>query len=99
MHFDAVLHDAPDNAHFRMRSARLPPAVFGSAIRAETVDAQRLADVLALLVEEDPSLSIEQISATNETVIRCLGELHLRILIERLAGQSGFAGVTLPSTG
>ena len=89
VHFDAVLHDAPDNAHFRMRSARLPPAVFGSAIRAETVDAQRLADVLALLVEEDPSLSIEQISATNETVIRCLGELHLRILTERLAGQYG----------
>ena len=38
----------------------------------------------AKLVAEDPCLALEHAPATNETIARGLGELHLRMLLERL---------------
>jgi len=43
---------------------------------------------------EDPSLKIERIAATNQTVMRGLGELHLRIVIEKFKKNANIELVT-----
>src|SRR5262249_36842956 len=44
--------------------------------------------------EEDPSFKVDRIAATKQTVIRGLGELHLRVVLEKLKGQYGIDLVT-----
>ncbi|EPC03089.1 hypothetical protein L861_22530 [Litchfieldella anticariensis FP35 = DSM 16096] len=83
--FDTVLHDSHDEDHIHLRPVELPAPVFGLAIQAmRHGDEQKLWEALAKMVEEDPGLRVEQDSATQETVLRGLGELHLRMALERL---------------
>ncbi|OYV17112.1 MAG: elongation factor G, partial [Methylococcaceae bacterium NSM2-1] len=48
-------------------------------------DEQRLFDILDKLALEDPTFAIERRSSTNETVIRGLGEIHLKAKLEKMA--------------
>ncbi|MFC3284547.1 elongation factor G [Litchfieldella rifensis] len=83
--FDTVLHDSHDEDHIHLRPVELPAPVFGLAIQATRHgDEQKLWEALAKMVEEDPGLRVEQDPATQETVLRGLGELHLRMALERL---------------
>ncbi|PZP50129.1 MAG: elongation factor G, partial [Azospira oryzae] len=50
-------------------------------------DEQLLWEVLTKLAAEDPCLKVERLMATNETVVRGLGELHIRTLLERMTTQ------------
>lgn len=85
LHFDAVLHDAAEDAHIHLKPLDFPVPVHGLAIEPKRRgDEQRLHDILQKLVSEDPCLRIEHASTTNETVVYGLGELHLRTLLERL---------------
>lgn len=85
LHFDAVLHDAPEDAHIHLAALDFPVPVHGLAISpARHGDEQRLWEILNRLVDEDPCLRVEQAAATNETLVYGLGELHLRLLLERL---------------
>ena len=66
---------------------RLAP-VFSGAIAVENRnDEVKLSAALAKLVEEDPSLSIEQNVDTHEFLLWGQGEMHLRIAIERLRNK------------
>ncbi|MBK6867945.1 MAG: elongation factor G [Burkholderiales bacterium] len=85
LHYDAVLHDAAQDAHIHLKALPFPVPVHGVAIRPRRRgDEQRLSELLAKLVAEDPCLALEHAPATNETIARGLGELHLRMLLERL---------------
>jgi elongation factor G len=85
LHFDAVLHDAAEDAHIHLKPLDFPVPVHGLAIEPKRRgDEQRLHDILQKLVSEDPCLRIEHAATTNETVVYGLGELHLRTLLERL---------------
>jgi translation elongation factor EF-G len=57
-------------------------------------DEQRMWEILTKLVDEDPCLKVEHVASTNETVIYGLGELHLRILLERLRDTYKFEVAT-----
>jgi elongation factor G len=82
---DSVLHDSHDEDHICLRPVALPAPVFGLAIQATRHgDEQRLSEALGKLVEEDPGLAVEQDGVTQETVLRGLGEMHLRSALERL---------------
>lgn len=86
LHFDAVVHDSHDEDHHHLRSVSFPPAMHGLAIEPERRgDEQRLADTLHKLVAEDPCVRIAHHAAANETVLYGMGELHLRVLLERMA--------------
>ena len=50
-------------------------------------DEQRISDVLHRMIAEDPTLVVEHDPTTNETVLRGLGDLHLRSMLERMASQ------------
>jgi elongation factor G len=50
-------------------------------------DEQRISDVLHKMIAEDPTLTLEHDATLNETVLRGLGELHLRSVFERMSSQ------------
>lgn len=63
-----------------------PPPVHQVAITAEKrADDVKLPGALAKLVEEDPSLSVDQDPDTQRLLLGCQGELHLREALERLS--------------
>jgi len=85
LHYDAVLHDSPEDDHIHLAPLKFPVAVHGLAIEPKKRgDEQRLHDILQKLVSEDPCLRLEHAASTNETVIYGLGDLHLRALLDRL---------------
>jgi len=86
--FDAVLHDSHDEDHIHLRPLEFPDPIFGLAIEpTKRGDEQRLWDVLEKLSAEDPCVEVERVKSTNETVVKGLGELHLRTVLERMASQ------------
>jgi elongation factor G len=90
LHLDAVLHDSHDEDHYHLKPVMFPPPMLGVAIEPERRgDEQRLADTLHKLMAEDPCVRIEHHPAVNETVIYGMGELHLRVLLERMTERYG----------
>jgi elongation factor G len=88
IHFDAVLHDSHDEDHFHLSSIECPVPLFGLAVNvAKRGDEQKLTDALHKLESEDPCFHVEHNAAANETVMRGLGELHLKVLMRRLSEQ------------
>ncbi|MFB1488972.1 MULTISPECIES: elongation factor G [unclassified Thiocapsa] len=88
IHFDAVLHDSHEEDNFHLSSLECPVPLFGLAIHpTKRGDEQKLTDALHKLESEDPCFHVEHNAAANETVMRGLGELHLRVLLRRLSEQ------------
>ena len=97
LHFDAVLHDAAEDDHIHLKPLEFPVPVHGLAIEPKRHgDEQRMWEIMGKLVDEDPCLRIEHVAATNETIIYGLGELHLRMLLERLREVYKFEVNTRP---
>jgi elongation factor G len=97
LHFDAVLHDAAEDSHIHLKPLPFPVPVHGIAIEPRRHgDEQRLWDLVQRAVDEDPCLRIEQVAATRETLINGLGELHLRMLLDRLREVYKFDVTTRP---
>lgn len=85
LHHDAVLHDAAEDEHIHLKPLAFPIPVHGLAIAPRRRgDEQRLWDVLGKLVDEDPCLRVDRDASTHETIVYGLGELHLRVLLDRL---------------
>ncbi len=94
---DDVLHDSHEEDHYRLLPVVLPPSMMGLAIEPQRRgDEQRLADALHKLTAEDPGVRIEQHAALNETVLYGSGELHLRVLLERMSQRYGVEVSTHP---
>ena len=88
VYYDAVLHDSHDEDHFHLKSIDLPRPMYGLAIKPpRDSDAQKISDVLHIIEAEDPSLSLEHNAALNEIVLRGLGELHLRTVLELISDR------------
>ena len=86
--FDHILHDSPEDAHIHALPLELPAAIFGLAVQSKKRgDEQKISDVLHRLVAEDPCFHIEHNAQANETVIRGLGEMHLKTMLEKMATQ------------
>jgi elongation factor G len=83
--FDSVLHDSHDEDHIHLRSLEFPEPMYGLAIEAKTRgDEQKISDALHKLESEDQSFKVEHNAVLNETVIRGIGELHMRMILEKL---------------
>jgi elongation factor G len=86
--FDCVLHDSHDEDHIRLRPLEFPEPMHGIAVETKKKgDEQRLFEVLHKLEMEDPCFRVERHATTNETVIRGLGELHIRTKLEKMIQQ------------
>ncbi len=86
--FDCVLHDSHDEDHIHLRPMEFPVPMQGLAVQTvRKADEQRLFEVLQRFTVEDPCFKVERHPHSNETVIRGLGELHLRSKLARMAQQ------------
>ena len=84
--FDAIMHASQDDEGLALVPPDLPAPMLGLAISARTRgDEQKLGDALSKLAAEDPCLAIEHNAIFNETVIRGLGDLHLRVVLEKMS--------------
>ena len=83
-HYDGVLHDSPED-RVHLEPIKLPQPMAGLAISpAKRGDEQKLSEAFHKLQLEDPCVKIEHNATTNETVLRGMGELHLRVILERM---------------
>ena len=97
LHFDAVLHDAAEDEHIHLKPLPFPVPVHGVAISPRRRgDEQRMWEIVGKLVAEDPCLRLEHVAQTNESIVYGLGELHLRVLLERLREVHKFDVDTRP---
>jgi len=73
------------------------PPVYALAIEAsQRKDEVKLSSVLHKIIEEDPSIVLDQNLETHEMVLWGQGEMHLRVALERLAGKYGIEAETKP---
>lgn len=97
LHFDAVLHDSHDEDQIHLAPLDFPKPMFGLAVEAASKGhEQKLAIALHKLAEEDPCFHVEHEVETNETVVRGLSDLHLRIHLQRLKDRFGVEVKTRP---
>jgi elongation factor G len=86
--FDHILHDSAADAHVHAAPLELPTSVFGLAVQPKKRgDEQKVSDVLHRILAEDPCFRIEHNAQANETVMRGLGEMHLRTVLEKMSTQ------------
>ncbi|MGA3066963.1 MAG: elongation factor G [Tepidisphaeraceae bacterium] len=89
IHTNDVLHDdhALDSVH--LRPLTFPTPMYGLAIAPKARgDEQKLSVQLSKIAEEDPTFRWATDRQTHEVVISGLGELHLRLVLERLANRA-----------
>jgi elongation factor G len=97
LHRYAVLHDCHEEDACHLKSIASPPAMLGLAIEpGHRGEEQRLADALHKLTAEDPCVRIEHAGELKETVLYGTGELHLRVLLERMSERYGVQVKTHP---
>ena len=86
IHTNDVLHDdhALDSVH--LRRTTYPTPMYGLAITPKARgDEGKISTILTKLAEEDPTFRWVTDRQTHEIVINGLGELHLRLVLERMA--------------
>ena len=67
-----------------------PRPLFSVAISPTSqADSAKMGPSIAALVEEDPTLRVQNISATKQTVVSGVGETHVDVAIHRLASKYG----------
>jgi elongation factor G len=88
IHFDAVLHDSHEEDHLHIKPLDFPAPMFAQAIVTKRQgDEQKINLTLQKLEDEDPCLVLEHDPSLNQTVLRGLGELHLRVVLEKMQKQ------------
>ncbi len=97
--YDAVLHDSHDEDNYHLKSIKLTPPMLGLALLPKNRgDEQKLSDALHKMIAEDPSLRLEHDASANETVMYGMGDLHLRIVLEKMKDQMNVEVDTSPPT-
>jgi len=95
--FDCVLHDSHDEDQIHLVPLEFPKPMAGLAVETKKKgDEQRLFDILGKLAVEDPTFIVERHPTSNETVIRGLGEIHLKAKLEKMAAQYKLEVTTRP---
>ena len=85
IHYDAVLHDSHDADRYHLLPLDFPNPMYGLAVNTKTRgQEQKLSTALTRLQEEDPCFVVEHNQELNETIMRGLGELYMRITLERM---------------
>jgi elongation factor G len=88
IHAGDVLHDdhALDSVHFKRHP--VPTPMYGLAITPKARgDEQKISVQLTKLAEEDPTFKWHTDPQTHEIVVSGLGELHLRLALEKMKNR------------
>lgn len=96
LRFNSILHADP-NMHLFAPRLPMPKPLYGLAVELKNhADEAKFTAAIHKLMEEDPCFVMERVAATGQTVLRGLGELHLRVMLERLKNRFSVEVVTSP---
>ena len=85
---DALLHEEESDGSLKVKTIDYPTPMSGFAIEAKSRgDEQKISRALTALEAEDPCFRVERDATTHETVIRGLGDLHLRVVLEKMKNR------------
>ncbi len=88
LHTNGVLHSSHDLDSLRFKSLPMPRPMYGLAVQAKSRnDEAKIGSALNKLVDEDPTFAVDRDATTHEMVARGLGELHMRIILEKLKNR------------
>ena len=97
LHFNSIIHDGSLGESIHLKALVLPRPMFGLAIQAASKNAEgKLGESLQKLLDEDPTLEIERVSATGQLVLRGLGDIHLKMKLRILKDRYGVDVTTEP---
>jgi len=97
IYYDAVLHDSHDADRYHLKPLDFPSPMYGLAVNTKSRgQEQKLSTALQRLQEEDPCFVVEHNQELNETVMRGLGELYMRITLERMQERYNVEVTTRP---
>lgn len=71
-----------------LESIHFPEPMIGYSIEAKSSkESVKLGEALAQLLDEDPTLVVESNKETGQTILKGMGELHLEVVLEKLATE------------
>ncbi|MEM7131123.1 MAG: elongation factor G [Chloroflexota bacterium] len=89
---DVITSDtlAESNSHILVNAPRYPDPLYSVSVTPSTkADSAKLGQGLSGVTEEDPTLTVGNISATRQTVLQGMGETHIDVAIRRLESMFG----------
>ncbi|MBL1217120.1 MAG: elongation factor G [Planctomycetes bacterium] len=88
LHYNGVIHGDTPFESITVRPVPQPKPMYGLAVSpAKRGEEGKIGQAMTRICEQDPTFVVERDQTTNEMVMRGIGELHLRIVIERLRNQ------------
>ncbi len=97
LHVDQILHDPSITEDWHPIVPRYPVPMFSLAIEPKNRgDETKISGALAKLAEEDPTFTITHDAQTHELVIHGIGDLHLRIMLEKMKNRFHLEVATKP---
>ena len=84
----SVLRATVGDGDMRLNRTPYPKPMFGLAVTAKSRgDEAKIGESLARLDEEDPTFQVTRDISTHETIINGMGDMHLRVVLERLKNK------------
>jgi len=75
----------------------VPTPMYSLAVEPKSRgDETKISEALSRLAEEDPTFRVTRDGQTNETVISGIGDLHLRLMLEKMTGRFNLQVETKP---
>jgi elongation factor G len=94
LHVDAIIHAPGSPNHYSPVRPRYPHAMCSFAIEPKNkADEVKMLAAVQRLCEEDPTLACTHDGETHELVLSGLGDLHLRVALEKLENRFRIAAV------
>jgi len=97
IHMDMILRDPSLSDDYEAVKPEYPTSMYSLAVSLKKkADEVKLSSALARLVEEDPTLHAGNDPQTHELVLSGIGELHLRLTLEKLKNRFNLEADTRP---
>jgi elongation factor G len=97
LHVDNILHDPSLPNQWKPIAPRYPTPMFSLAIEPKSRgDEVKISGALQKLSEEDPTFRHSHDPQTHEIVIHGVGDLHLRVMLEKMKNRFNLEVITHP---
>ncbi len=93
----SVLRESDSGGDMRLSRTPYPKPMYGLAVSAKSRgDEVKIGESLARLDEEDPTFQVTRDASTHEMIINGMGDMHLRVVLERLKNKYNIEVDTKP---
>ncbi len=97
IHVDQIIHEPGSANEWKPNVPKYPTPMFALAIEPKTRgDEVKISGALQKLAEEDPTFKTTHDPQTHEIVIHGVGELHLRVMLEKMKNRFNLEVTTKP---